>query len=193
MVYNYDSLTYALKWPIVRARRTLATMARVVGRARQREGRGIGERLAESVVYIIIIAIVAVAAHRYFFVYLKSPSAALLKYLGAAKAGDVNTQYSLITDSSKARFKNKDEYDDRFPLAHGLQGRMIDYKIEKMTELAEKAEADVTISIRKSGQELYQAGSDNTKDHYVLRKDSSGWKLALDASELKSAGFSSNR
>ena len=88
-------------------------MARVVGRARRKEGRGIGEILAESMVYIVIAAIVAFAAHRYFFVYLKSPSAALLKYLGASKGGDVNTQYALLTDGAKSNFKTKDEYDER--------------------------------------------------------------------------------
>ena len=164
-------------------------MSRVVARARHREGRGIGEILAESFIYIVIAAILAFAGHRYFLVYLKSPTAALLKYLGASKSGDVNTQYALLTESAKSRFRSKDEYDDKFPLAHGLTGRVIDYKIDKITETGDKAEADVTISIRKGGQELYQASADTTSDHYVLKKDADGWKLALDASALKSTSF----
>ena len=168
-------------------------MARVVGRARRREGRGIGEFLAESFIYIVIAAVVAFAGYRYFFVYQRSPQAALLNYLGNAKAGKVDAQYALLTQNTKSQFKSKDDYDDKWPLAHGLSGRMIDYKVEKLTEMGDKAEADVTISIRKPGQELYQTGADNASDHYVLRKDAEGWKVDLVASNIKSKNFASIR
>jgi hypothetical protein len=161
-------------------------MGRMVSRSRPREGKGIGEFISESIIYIIIIAAVVVAGRWYFFIYLRSPSAALLKYLGASKAGDVKTQYQMISSAAKQAVGSQDVYDDRYPMAHGLGGHIVDYTIEKMTETGEKAEADVTITVRKSGQEIYQAAADKYNDHYVLRKESDAWRIALESSQLKS-------
>ena len=63
---------------------------------------------------------------------------------------------------------------------------MIDYKIDKITESGDKAEADVTQTVSRSGQKVYEAASDNYKDHYVLARESGAWKLSIKASSIKS-------
>jgi hypothetical protein len=161
-------------------------MGRTLSRSRPRQGKGVGEFISESIIYIIVIAAVVVAGRWYFFVYQRSPSAALLRFLGASKAGDVKTQYDMISSAAKQAVGSQDKYDDNYPLAHGLGGHIQDYKIEKLTEAGESAEADVTMTVRKAGQEIYQAGADNFNDHFVLKKENDAWKIALEASQLKS-------
>ena len=161
-------------------------MGRMVSRSRPREGKGLGAILSESVVYVVAAVGIIIAVRWYFFIFLKSPTNALQKYLGASKGGDVKTAYSLLSADTKSAVGDQDAYDDKFPFAHGLQGHMIDYKIEKITETDDTAEADVTQTVRKAGLEVYQSASDNFADHYVLRKESGGWKIDLRNSKLKS-------
>ena len=156
-------------------------MSRMVARSRPKEGKGIGEILSEGFVYIIILVVLGFAARWYFVIFLNSPTNALQRYLGASKAGDVKTAYSLLTADSKQTFGSQDKYDDRWPFAHGLGGHMVDYKIEKITESGDKAEADVTQTVSKSGQKVYEAGFDNYKDHYVLMREGGAWKLSFNS------------
>ena len=53
-------------------------MSRMVSRPRSTGGKGIGDRLAEFVIYIVVIAGVGLAARWYFVIYRNSPTAALV-------------------------------------------------------------------------------------------------------------------
>ena len=166
-------------------------MARSVRPVRRREGRGIGEILSEYFIYIVALVGLVLLANWYFRIHLKSPQTALLSFLGAVKSGNVDRQFDLISSSTKAQFPTKRDYDRKNPMAHGLSGRLAEYTVTKMTDTGDKAEADVTLSIRKEGQELYQAGADAFKDNYVLKKEGGEWKIALDASTLQSVNAAS--
>lgn len=168
-------------------------MARTVRPVRRREGRGIGEIMSEYFIYVVIIIGLLLLARWYFFVHLRSPQTALLGFLGAVKSGNVDKQYDLITAASKQGWPTKQDYDRKCPLAHGLSGRLAEYTITKLTDSDTKAEADVTLSIRKQGEELYQAGTDKYKDHYVLLKEGGEWKIALNSSTVNSIQAASNR
>lgn len=154
-------------------------MARMVSRSRPTGGKGIGERISELAVYVVIVAAVVFAARWYFVVYKNSPTYALLGYLGASKGGDVSVAYNLLTTETREMFGSHNNYDEKFPLARGYTGSLVDYKIDKITEAGNKAEADVTMTVRQSKQEIYQAGTDNYKDHFVLKKESGSWRIAL--------------
>ncbi len=168
-------------------------MARSVRPVRRREGRGIGEILSEYFIYVVAFVGLVLLARWYFFVHLKTPNTALLSFLGAVKSGNVDKQYELISASTKRLWPTKRDYDRKCPIAHGLSGTLADYTITKMTDSGEKAEADVSLSIRKEGQELYQAGANQFKDHYILTKEGGAWKIALDASTMQSASAATER
>ena len=157
-------------------------MARMVSRSRPREGRGIGEILSEYIVFILMGVGIIAGAYWYFMVYQKSAGVALSHFLSAVNAGNVDSQYALISASSKADYKNKYTYDDKCPFAHGFSARLQNFSIDKLTESGDKADVDVTTTVRKTGQELVQTGSDNFKDHYILRKEADGWKVDLHSS-----------
>ena len=46
-----------------------------------------------------------------------------------------------------------------------------------MTEPEQVTESEIREELQ---QEIYQAAADTVKDHYVLTKEPSGWKIALD-------------
>jgi len=162
-------------------------MARIVGRKRIREGRGIGERLTEIVVYIVLIAGAVYGVRWYFFDHLRSPKVALGRYLGLVKSADAKAQYEMLSASSKRFFPSSRTYAQKWGPARGFAGRLADWEIESVIEKNDRAEIKATLHVRKSGQELYQAASDPYTDHYVLTKEKDGWKIALDESDLKSA------
>src|SRR5687768_8695751 len=168
-------------------------MARSVRPVRRREGRGIGEIMSEYFIYVVVFIGLILLARWYFFVHLKAPQTALLSFLGAVKSGNVDRQYDLVSSSTKRIWPTQRDYDRKCPISHGLSGTLADYTITKMTDSGEKAEADVTLSIRKAGQELYQAGADQFKDHYILFKEGGAWKVALDASTIRSAAAATER
>ena len=169
-------------------------MARMVSsRPRRREGKGIGERIAELSVFAAAIVGLVLAGRWYFVVYRNSPTVALMNYMGALKAGNVQGQFKMVSSSTKKIFPDEDAYRDKYKMAQGLTGRMADYRIDKITETGDKAEADVTVPIRKQGQELYQAANTDFHDHYILVKESDGWKVALDKSDIKSSAGASER
>jgi hypothetical protein len=158
----------------------------MVSPARRREGKGIGERLSELAVFAAIIGAIIWAGRWYFVVHRNSPTVALMNYMGALKAGNVETQFSLLSSTTKKTFPDVDTYRKDYSLAQGLTGRMVDYQITKISESGDKAEADVVVPIRKPGQELYQAAATDFLDHYVLVKESGAWKVALEKSKIKS-------
>lgn len=170
-------------------------MARTVRPVRVREGRSLGERSSEIIVFIVIIAGLVWAARWYFVVYKNSPTVALMNYVGGVKAGDVDMQYSMLSASTKQTYKDKDTYSDKWRMAQGLQGRLVDYTITKIEQKGDTAEADVNVAIRKPSQEIYQAAASNVTDHYVLVKDSDGWRVALDKcyNTIKTKEFASDR
>jgi len=172
-------------------------MARMVSRSRKKEGAGIGERLAESAVFIAILAVAAFAARWYFFVYQKSPQVAIQSFFGAMNSGNVDGQYSLLSAESKKNWSSKGDYDDKSPLAHGFSARITNNTVTKLTETGGKAEADVTVVIRKNvgdqsgavpGSSLTQVGTDSFSEHLVLVKEADGWKIALNQSKISFLG-----
>jgi hypothetical protein len=160
-------------------------MSRTVRRRTIKEGRSLGDYVSESLVYLVVIAGLVIAVRWYFVTYLRSPSPVLSQYLAAIKAGDVDTQYRLLSTATKSRwFPTQSIYADRFKAAQGLAGRISDFTITKLTEDpgGQKAVADVSLAIRDARQELYQASAKSYKDVYVLRKEPDGWRVALEES-----------
>jgi hypothetical protein len=162
-------------------------MSRIVGRRQIREGRGLGERLAEILVYIIILAAVIWGGRWYFVVFRNSPKVALGRYLGLLKSGDSKAQYEILSASSKQFFPTRAAYEDKWRSAQNLAGRVAGWEFETIRESGDKAEITAVVNVRRAGQELYQAASDPYKDEYVLLKEGGGWKIALDQSRIKSA------
>lgn len=168
-------------------------MARIVGRQRIREGRSLGERLSEVVVYILIIGALVWGVRWYFVVYLHSPKVVLGKYLGYVKAGDVKAQYPLLAASTKALFPSEKDYNDKWPPSHDLAGRLAAWEIKTVRESGDTAEITCVLRIRRPGQELYQAASDPYNDRYTLVKESDGWKVALEKSAMESVNAAQSR
>jgi hypothetical protein len=162
------------------------TMARIVGRRRIREGRGLGERLTEIVVYVVLIAGAIYGVRWYFTEYLQSPKVALGRYLGLVKSGDVKAQYEMLSSSAKRFFPSVAVYENKWPPARGLAGRLASWQIEPVSQKDDRAEVKAVLNIRKTGQALYEAASDPYTDRYVMVKEKDGWKVALDKSDLAS-------
>lgn len=148
------------------------------------EGPGLGERLSEIVVFILIACALVYAGRWYFLVYRQSPGVALTNYLHAVKAGNVDTQYGMLSASTIKYFPTQDKYESQFPASRQLAGRLAKWEV-----LTTETKGDVTVikalvAVRKSGQELYQASAETFNDTYILRKENGQWKLALDASTV---------
>jgi hypothetical protein len=161
-------------------------MARMVSRPRYREGRGLGERLSEVIVFIVIAVGIALAVRWYLFIYLRAPGTALGNFVAATKAGNVEGQYQLLASSTKMLFPSRKEYTEKWKMAQGVAGRLTTYTIRNVVETGDKATADVTVAIRKAGQELIQIDADTFSDRYVLQREPDGWKVVLEASKLES-------
>jgi hypothetical protein len=168
-------------------------MARIVRRRRLRDGTSLGEQIVERLVITLLLAALAYGAYWYFTEYRRSPQVALGAFLGAVKAGNVERQYSLLAESTKRVFPTRATYDQQSPLAHGLTARIQSFTIGKPKESPNRWEADVTLSIRKTGQALYQAGSDQFTDHYVLKREADEWKVVLEECRLNSLQVASKQ
>lgn len=170
-------------------------MARMVRPTRVREGTSFGERGSEIVVFIIIVIALIFAARWYFVIYRNSPTVALMSYIGAVKAGDVDTQYGLVSANTKKFYADKDTYVDKWKMARGLHGRMVDFTITKIEQSGDKANADVSVAVRKASQDILHVEGSNVLDHYVLVKETDGWKIALDecAKTIKTLEFAEDR
>src|SRR5205814_353534 len=139
-----------------------ARMARMVSRPRRKEGIGIGERLTESMAFILIGAALIAGGYWYFVIHMRSPEAALNKYIGAINSGNVDAQYDLLASSTKNRFyPSKEAYDDKWPLAHGLSARIANSTIVKKTEAGDKFEADVALTVRKETSDLLATSTES--------------------------------
>ena len=77
------------------------------GRPRYREGRGIGEMLSESFIFILMAVGLVAAGYWYFMVHRKSPEVALQSYLGAVNSGNPEAQYLYLADTSKRTCRRK--------------------------------------------------------------------------------------
>ncbi|MCC6729405.1 MAG: hypothetical protein IT208_08700 [Chthonomonadales bacterium] len=161
-------------------------MARMVSRARRREGRGIGERLSELVVYVVLFAAVIAGVRWYFVVYRHSPGPAITAFLGALKAGDVPGEYRMLARSTKRYYPTESTFSSGWDPAQGFLGRLANYTIVSVTPKGDTAVAVVSVSVRKPGQELYEAATDTYTDRYVLRDEADGWRVVLEASKLES-------
>lgn len=157
---------------------------RMAGRPRRREGRGLGETLSESFIFILMAVGLVAAGYWYFSVYRKSPQVALQGFLGYVNSGNPEGQYSYLSDSSKKLFTSKDNYSEKYPLAYGLSARLSSYSFrnEKLSDDIWKA--DVIMNIRKKTSELLNTASDTYTDHYVLHKESEGWKILIEKSKI---------
>ena len=163
-------------------------MARMVSRKPTKEGKGIGEVISESIVYIVVIGALAFAGRWYFFVHRVSPGYALQNFLGAVNAGNYKGQYALLSSDTKSSYSSAGSYSDKSPLAHGLSARIQNYNIDKIVESGDKADADVTLNVRKATESLLTADSEKVSDHYVLKKETDGWKVSLKDSKISMMG-----
>src|SRR5579871_6183193 len=112
-------------------------MARMVsGRPRHREGRGLGEILSESAIFIMMGIGLVLGAYWYFMIYLKSPQVALQGFISALNSGNADAQYSYLADSTKKmpEVGSKENYSDKSPLAHGLAARVTSFSIKNQTQ-----------------------------------------------------------
>lgn len=155
-------------------------MARMVGRARRRQNNGMGERFTEIIIFIAIGIGLLFAARWYFVIYKNSPSVTLVNYVGAIKSGDTDVQFNLLSMKTKKIYTDKESYVSKWKMAEKLAGKMGDFTISNMVESGDKAEADVALAVRKDSASLLNVSADSYKDHYILRKENDGWKIALD-------------
>ncbi len=164
-------------------------MSRMMSRPRYREGVSLGTKFSEYAV-IILIAVLLVAAGRYYFVvYRHSPGYVLGEYLGAIKKGDPEAQYALIDDDDKRLwYPTEDAYAKQAKQANGYTERIgsVAFSNEKIDpNKPNLAKVDATVSIRRAGEKIYESASDTYTDHYTLRKDKDGnWKVWLKESQM---------
>lgn len=168
-------------------------MSRMVARRQIREGRSLGERLTELVVWIVIVGALIWGARWYFVVYRNSPKVALNAFLGHVKAGDAKAQYEMLSAQNKAFFGSVGRFETNWPASRDLAGRVASWQIKDAKEEGDKAIVDVIVHIRRPGQALYEAASDPYNDRWVLVREAEGWKIALDQSQLQSAGAAKSR
>lgn len=169
-------------------------MARTFSRPRRREGIGIGERLSESMAFILIGAALIAGGYWYFVIHMRSPENTINRYINAMNSGNVEAQYDLLATSTKNRFyPSKEAYDDKWPLSHGLSARVANNTIIKKSETPDRFDADVAMTLRKETSDLLATGTDSVTDHYVLKKQPDGWKIVLEASSIKSQSFANKK
>jgi hypothetical protein len=167
-------------------------MARIVGRSRPRSGRGIGERMSEIVVWVIILAGLVYGVRYYFFVYRKSPGPALQGFISAVNAGRPESQYEMLASSTRQMFGSLRNYEKEWNQAHGFAARIANYVIMDLKQSGDTAQAEVQVTVRKetSGRanpgELLNVGTDQFTDHYTLTRESDGWKVVLEKSNIAS-------
>jgi len=156
----------------------------MAGAPRRREGTGLGERLSESFIFILIGIGLVAGGYWYFMVYKKSPQVALQNYLGAVNSGNPEAQYAYLAESSKSKFGSKDSYSDKWPFAFGLSARIATFSFKNAVLSGDKWTTDVDMSIRKKTAELLNTATDNYTDHYELHKESDGWKIVMEKCKL---------
>lgn len=160
-------------------------MARMVGRPRIREGRGIGERMGEFVVFAVVIAGAVMAGYWYFVEYRRSPAVAIQRFLADVNRANVEEQHARLASSSQSIYPLS-RY-RQLPFARGLSARIASYTVTQVTEEGDTAEATVDVAVRRLGQELYEAGQDRFRDVYALKREPDGWKVVLERSRMESA------
>ena len=139
---------------------------------------------------IVLLAVAFAGGRYYFMVYRKSAGFALSGFLGAVNKGKVSDQYAYIDDADKSSDYPTEADWDKSVLAHGFVDRVPSVSLAS-PEIDAKdphvAKISVSVSIRKVGQELYQAASDTDTDHYVMRQDKNGdWKVVISESDIVS-------
>ncbi len=143
------------------------------------ERRPHGEKYVEYAVFVALAIAAFFIGKWYFVVYKHSPSVALVAYVAAIKSGDTDEQYKMLDAKTRTFYTDKSTYVQKWPMSANLAGKMGDFTVSNMTESGDKAEADVAVSVRKGGDGLLNISSDTYSDHYILKKESDGWKIAL--------------
>lgn len=156
----------------------------VSGRPRRREGRGLGEILSESIVFIMIFVGLAAAGYWYFAIYRHSPQVALQHYLGAVNSGNVEAQYDMLSDAAKKYVGSKSNYGDKWPLAYGLSARIAQFTFTNSQQNGDTWSTDVVMSVLNQTTSLLATGSTKYTDHYVMVKQADGWKVALEQCKI---------
>jgi ketosteroid isomerase-like protein len=165
-------------------------MARIVGRTRQREGVGLGMKMSETIIMILVVVALLAGVRYYFVVYRASPGFALGEYLGAVKAGKVDAQYAMLdTEDIKNFFPTQSAYEKGAKQSRGYTSRITNVTISEPKPMPKNPKIvtmEATVSMRglSTGQALYQTG--DTKDYkntFTLRQDAKGtWKVWLSRS-----------
>ena len=79
---------------------------------------------------------------------------------------------------------SKEAYTDKFPLAYGLSARLATFSFKNQKLSANSWETDANMNVRKKTSELLNTASDSYTDHYVLHKESDGWKIVLEKCKI---------
>ncbi len=148
-------------------------------RSEFQERRPQGEKYVEYIVFVILAIVLFFVGKWYFVVYKHSPSIALVDYVAAIKSGNTDVQYAMLDAKTKAIYTDKSTFVQKWPMSANLAGKMGDFTVSNVSESGDKAEADVSVSVRKAGDGLMNIASDTFSDHYVMRKEADGWKIAL--------------
>ena len=163
-------------------------MARVVRQSKVRERNGMTIQPAELIVMLAIIGVIIYGIRFYFVVYRNSPDFVLGEYFQAVKAGNVERQYELIDATDKQNYyPTQSVYEKNAPQSRGYTGRISKWSFSNdQTTSSGAVSVDASLSLRDSsaGKELYQSGSSDVEDQYMLKKNSSGqWRVVLSKSK----------
>ena len=152
----------------------------VSGRPRRREGRGLGEIMSESLIFIMIGVGLVAAGYWYFAIYRNSPQVALQHYIAAVNSGNVDAQYAMLSDTAKKWAGSQSNYADKWPLAYGLSARVAQFTFSNSQQNGDSWTTDVNMSVLKQTTSLLATGSTKYIDHYVMVKQPDGWKVELE-------------
>ncbi len=148
-------------------------------RRRQREGAGFGKFFSDSFLTILIGCGLVAAAFWYFTIYLKSPQVALQHYLRAVNSGNAGVQWLNLSEGSKRFFGSQSAYSAKYPMAYGLSARLADFSFGIATDNGNTWEVDATLKVRKATNFMLSAETESVTNHYVLKKETDGWKIDL--------------
>jgi hypothetical protein len=148
-------------------------------RRRQRESAGFGQFFSDSFISILIGCGLVAAAFWYFTIYIKSPQVALQHYLRAVNSGNTDVQWLNLSAGSKKFFGDQSTYSAKYPMAYGLSARLADFSFGIATDSGDTWEVDATLKVRQVTTLMLSAETESFTNHYVLKKETDGWKIDL--------------
>ncbi len=169
-------------------------MGRIMSRSKPVIEGSTGIKFTEIIVIAMAIAGIVIGV-RTFLDYRQGPNFALMEFMGAVKAGNIENQYKLLDEKDKASyFPTLHDYHSASTLSHGYTERVENTSLgtAEKSSSPDKVTIPMTNIIRASsdGKQLYENGKTQSyNDRIVMRKNSSGsWRVVLSESVDKSTG-----